>query len=442
MPVAVGDRILSEIESQTIAGESEKGITFTNCLLAGPMPYRGGDITHFNGLYRVENGSLADSVFNLVTVITGNFGIDVSSYVNIGRLLSERLPSLLGIDSGDWRIGHYGPIYKESDSFFDRYLILIGEIGDPFDINSLEVHNNNSLESLRIRTKNGTKPFCCRDYSLIKLGSRLFRDDFTRFKFHKRFDESNILLRQAIAEGRLGDLRYITVEYSQRELIRGVFGAWLDRTNIFQYLGVHYVDIIFFLTGGRPVRALAMGQPDVGGSNATPGADSIQALIEWELPGSGERVVSTIITNWIDPDGTSAMSDQKITVVGTKGRYQMDQKHRGAQLVTQDGGVEDINPYFSQIYVGGDGQPGVHGYGPRCITQFLVDARDYSAGRIRQGDLNGKRPTFRDCLPSTAVIEAVNRSLTQHGEWIQIPDTGNQHRTKAPASGSNDGPAA
>ena len=51
----------------------------------------------------------------------------------------------------------------------------------------------------------------------------------------------------------------------------------------------------------------------------------MQVVIEWERKDGG-LFVSTHITNWIDPDETSAMSDQKINVVGTKGRFQADQK--------------------------------------------------------------------------------------------------------------------
>lgn len=242
-------------------------------------------------------------------------------------------------------------------------------------------------------------------------------------EFHKRFDESNLLLRQAIRDGHLGEIRYITVEYSQRRMMQGVFQSWLDRTNIFQYLGVHYVDLIFFLTGATPARALATGQPSGSKPGEIYGADSIQVLIEWEYAESGESFVSTIATNWIDPDSTSAMSDQKINVVGTTGRYQMDQKNRGAQLVTQSQGVEDINPYFSQIYTGPDGSRSVTGYGPRCIIQFLADVGDMEAGNLNKNDLIGQRPTFNDCLPSTAVVEAVNQSLEQRGEWVQVPQT-------------------
>jgi predicted dehydrogenase len=249
-------------------------------------------------------------------------------------------------------------------------------------------------------------------------------DVYGAVEFHKRWDETNLLLRQALADGRLGDVLYITVEYSQRRMMRDVFESWLDQTNIFQYLGVHYVDLIYFLTGARPVRVLATGQPSYPASDRPPGSDAIQALVEWEALPTRRRFVSTIVTNWVDPDCTSAMSDQKITVVGTRGRYQLDQKHRGAQLVTQQGGVEDVNPYFSQIYVGNDGAFEVNGYGPRSITQFLTDVRDLAAGRCQRKDLIATRPSFQDCLTSTAVIEAVNLSLSRGSEWIAVGQEG------------------
>ena len=256
---------------------------------------------------------------------------------------------------------------------------------------------------------------------LIKIAED--QDLYGAVEFHKRFDETNLLLRQAIKDGRLGELRYITVEYSQRRMMQQVFSSWVTDTNIFQYLGVHYVDLIYFLTGARPIRLVATGQPNTDDTFEIPGKDSIQALIEWE-ESSGNRFVSSIVTNWIDPDITSAMSDQKITVVGLNGRYQIDQKHRGAELVTESGGIDDVNPYFSQIYVGGQGKIRVHGYGPRCITQFLTEVENVTSGQIERNVLINNRPTFLDCLPSTAVIEAVNKSLVENSAWIQVEDVG------------------
>jgi predicted dehydrogenase len=238
-------------------------------------------------------------------------------------------------------------------------------------------------------------------------------------EFHKRFDEANLVLRQTIANGRLGDLRYITVEYSQRRLIRRTFQSWIRHTNVFQYLGVHYVDLIYFITGARPVRVLATGQPSIGVTEDLSSLDAIQALVEWKLQGSEESFISTLVTNWIDAEASSAMSDQRITVVGTSGRFQSDQKNRGVQVVT-DQGVEDVNPYFTQCYADATGDFTVRGYGPRSIRQFLTDVRDLSEGRRDLRELASNRPSFQQGLVSTAVIEAVNRSLSRGGDWVAI----------------------
>lgn len=238
-------------------------------------------------------------------------------------------------------------------------------------------------------------------------------------EFHKRFDEANLLLRQSITDGRVGDLCYIVVEYSQRRSIRKVFHSWIQHTNVFQYLGVHYVDVIYFVTGARPIRVLATGQPSNLATKDLGSFDAIQALVEWRDQRNEKSFVSTIVASWIDPDSSSAMSDQKITVVGTLGRYQSDQKHRGVQLVTQQSGVEDINPYFTQIYAEATGEVAVTGYGPRSIQQFLSDVRDLVNSKCQLSELVTSRPSFQEAMVSTAVIEAVNRSLHQGGVWVE-----------------------
>lgn len=237
-------------------------------------------------------------------------------------------------------------------------------------------------------------------------------------EFHKRWDEANLLLRQAIAEGRLGELRHVSVEYGQRQSIRKAFAPWLQRTNIFQYLGVHYADLIYFLTGAVPARVMAAGVPQ----GVPPWRyDAVQALIEWKTGKTG--FTSSILTNWIEPQAASAMSDQRIRVLGTRGRWDSDQKHRGVQLVT-DEGLEDVNPYFSQMYKGADDRVGIEGYGPRSIRQFLRDARALSEGTIQLTDVPITRPTFRDARASTAIVEAVNDSLSRGGVWVDLPFMG------------------
>ena len=244
------------------------------------------------------------------------------------------------------------------------------------------------------------------------------RNVYGAVEFHKRFDESNLILKQTIADNKLGDLSYITVEYSQKRLVRGLFSDWIHKTNIFQYLGVHYVDLIYFLTNAMPIKALATSQ-----SITSNYPDSIQALIQWRTPDHNE-FISTINTNWIDPDSTSAMSDQKITVVGSKGRFQADQKNRGVQLITQDSNsMEEINPYFSQLYKNDEDKMSINGYGPKSIIRFIQDVIDILSTKTDISHLEALRPSFKNSIVSTSVIEAVNSSLINGNQWVPVEHT-------------------
>jgi len=253
-------------------------------------------------------------------------------------------------------------------------------------------------------------------------------------EFHKRWDEANLLLKQTLANGRLGELRHISVDYSQRREIQTAFRSWLQRTNSFQYLGVHYVDLIYFLTGARPLRVLATGQPREAMRDGAWRCDAIQATIEWEGPAAGRSFASTIATNWIEPNASGAMSRQLLRVLGTDGRYDSDQTHRGVQLVTEDG-VEDLNPYFSQVYRTATGTTAVHGYGPRSIRQFLRDVQQVAAGACQVADLQQRRPSFQEALISTAVIEAVNQSLARGETWVAVGAGQRQGATAGTAPG-------
>jgi predicted dehydrogenase len=80
-------------------------------------------------------------------------------------------------------------------------------------------------------------------------------------EFHKRLDESNLVLRDAVRSGHLGQPLYAVIEYSQKKMIpRDVFRDWAATSNVFRYLGVHYVDLLHWATGFVPVRVTAWGQ--------------------------------------------------------------------------------------------------------------------------------------------------------------------------------------
>jgi hypothetical protein len=133
-------------------------------------------------------------------------------------------------------------------------------------------------------------------------------------------------------------------------------------------------------------------------------------------------MVSQLAIGWVDPASTSALSDQRFTLVGSDGRMDLDQKDRGVTLVTQASGIEALNPYFSMVLEDAGGSPAFQGYGFRSIERFILDVRDVMSRRIDPGALEATRPTLKQALVSTAVVEAVNRSLLRNGEWEAVDD--------------------
>ena len=246
------------------------------------------------------------------------------------------------------------------------------------------------------------------------------RKVYAAVEFHKRWDAANLKLRDCYLEGVIGDPQYVIVEYSQRKSVPSVqFRGWAATTNSFQYLGVHYVDIIYFVTSSVPRRVMAVGQAGWLKAQGIDAYDSVQGIIEWETP-SGLTFTSSLFTNWIDPETTSAVSDQRIRFIGSKGRFESDQKRRGIQIVSESG-IEEPNPDFcSSFAIPGRDVTGYRGYGIESLHAFLQDVESISQGLLDPAQLEGQRPTFREAIVSTAVVESANQSLANGSEWTPV----------------------
>jgi predicted dehydrogenase len=255
---------------------------------------------------------------------------------------------------------------------------------------------------------------------LVKLACK--KDLYAAVEFHKRFDKSNLMMRDIVQSNQLGELLYCCVEYSQRKSIpTEVFKQWTEKTSVLQYLGIHYVDVVRFVTGATPVRVMAIGQKTWLPSKDFNAYDSIQCVIEWRQS-NGVCFTQTLLTNWIDPENSTAMSDQKIKIVGSKGRYDADQKKRGITINTDDLGVFEPNPDFCMEYTNSYGEKEWKGYGIDSVKTFLSDVVNIQSGHVKLSDLEYHRSTFKESLVSTAVIEAAHISMNDNSNWKEIKE--------------------
>lgn len=298
----------------------------------------------------------------------------------------------------------------------EKYDLAIISVPDHLHFENTQILLENRINCLVVKPFTPTTSEALR---LIKIQKS--NQVYGAVEFHKRYDETNLYIKKTLAEKSLGKLLYFTVDYSQRiKIPLTIFSGWSDKTNIFQYLGVHYVDLIYFLTGFIPIRVNAIGTNGILKSKGVDSYDSVHAQIIWREAQGTDEFISSFNTNWIDPNITSALSDQKYKVIGTLGRIECDQKNRGVELVTEKTGIQQINPYFSDYLPNENGNLKFSGYGHRSIEQFVLDVEALKEGKTSLEKLEKSRPTFSSSLISTNVIETVNKSLEKKGEWLNI----------------------
>tara|TARA_B100001057_G_scaffold499289_1_gene609398 strand:- start:8345 stop:9508 length:1164 start_codon:yes stop_codon:yes gene_type:complete len=238
-------------------------------------------------------------------------------------------------------------------------------------------------------------------------------------EFHKRFDRQAQIMKDKYVEGFLGTPLYSWTEYSQRKIVpEKFFKSWVSKNNVFQYLGIHYVDLIRFITKAKPISVMAIGQKKYLKDKNLETDDAIQVIVKWQTK-KKQIFTQTLLLNWIDPKFTTAMSDQKLNFVGTLGRIELDQKKRGVMAINENNYIEEINPDFCRMYQEA-GFTKWKGYGIESIKTFIKDTLDLENKKIKKNKLLEIRPSFEESIYSTAVLEAANKSLKKNSSWKKI----------------------
>ncbi len=85
---------------------------------------------------------------------------------------------------------------------------------------------------------------------------------FVGVEYHKRFDRRALVARRAYGLGQvgsfiMGEARLIEPYYYRSSNFQNWFTC--DRTDPFTYIGCHYVDLIYFITGLKPVEVSVQG---------------------------------------------------------------------------------------------------------------------------------------------------------------------------------------
>lgn len=247
--------------------------------------------------------------------------------------------------------------------------------------------------------------------------------------YHKRHDPAIRGAKYKFGRGELGQMLHghAWIE-ERREIPLKYFARWCEQSSPFEYIGVHYVDAYYFITGLKPRRLVAFGQKKLLPRHGKDAFDAVQSTIEWE-----DGSALWVQTAWVCSEHNSALTNQGLQLLGTEGEYWADHKDRNCRFVTQQHGYEDYNPNFFKTFDSWDPEASfdVAGYGYQSIVQGIEDVlqlcRD-TAGmgesevRARRRELlrvwQHKRALPSQALVGTAVNEAVRLSLANFNCYV------------------------
>ena len=191
------------------------------------------------------------------------------------------------------------------------------------------------------------KPLCLKVNEIWKIQEKAKEKGlYVYTDYHKRHDRALRGLKYRVGKGDLGEILYGHgwIE-EKKEMPLKNFAVWARESSSFEYIGVHYADIYYYVTGLMPKRVVGFAQKKFLPTKGKDVYDAVEATIEWE-----DGSVCWIQTNWVLPQSTTSLTNQGFQLTGTLGEYKADHKDRNCYIVTDDGGYEHYNPNFYKAF--------------------------------------------------------------------------------------------
>lgn len=193
IPFFVDSKLLKEIEECV----KNVQVEYYNTRVAGPVPYIGGNVSLFVGLFRIQVDNLAENLFNFLQTIVSTFDLTVlSSYLNIARPLIGGLEDLLDMKQVQFRLGtrdEFSCKPNDPHRFREGYLVFMNCPENHISTDTLWV--NNGRLSVGPNRKS-IKPFREYDYCLVRIEQLSERGDYTTLPFHKLWEDAKRIIYQ------------------------------------------------------------------------------------------------------------------------------------------------------------------------------------------------------------------------------------------------------
>ncbi|KAI0793419.1 NAD-P-binding protein [Abortiporus biennis] len=238
---------------------------------------------------------------------------------------------------------------------------------------------------------------------------------------HKRFDPVYSDAKARAAS--LGEFNFYSAWMSQPKSQLETFRAWAGKdSDISYYLSSHHIDIHCWIMQGKavPTRVVASAATGIAMSepyNCVPQTeDTITLLVDWQsLSSSKHRGTAVYTASWTAPLKAGIHSAQHWYYMAEKGEINVDQAHRGYDVVVDDTGKTYYNPFYMKYSPSESGHfDGQRGYGYISIEKFIDAARSVNAEATKPADYDTHGlPTIANTVLTTAILNAGRISLDE-----------------------------
>ncbi len=247
-------------------------------------------------------------------------------------------------------------------------------------------------------------------------------------EYHKRFDRRSLESRRSYQAGRMGEFKCGEAQLIEPYRYRhSNFHNWFTKENTdpFTYIGCHYVDLVYFITGLKPVEVTVRGTEGTF-PNGNVGYLWSAGIVVWE-----NGAVLNVLNGLGYPDEGAGTNDQGMCLYGEGADNGTIIKHndqfRGCSYGYTDkasgAAFRYVNPdYFRLLPWQGDGLKPV-GYGYESVEASVLSAIDVNAAgeladrraALKQIDDRGIVATPQNSSINELVTEAVRLSIQSDG---------------------------
>lgn len=262
-------------------------------------------------------------------------------------------------------------------------------------------------------------------------------------EYHKRLDNRALMARKAYREGKFGEFRIGHAEMNEPYYYRhSNFMNWCtcENSDMFTYVGCHYVDQVHFITGLKPVAVSVYGIKDTYPNGKT-GYLWTDARVIWQ---NGASLTVTNIMGYPDDGPGGNFQGIRMYCAGSdsSGMLVHNDQYRGVEYCYVKKGdepgdtfyAEPSPDYFKYVNLGGSGLTPV-GYGYRSVEYIVknicrcievscgLDENKALAERqklIKQFDEEGIMATPANSSYNELVIEAGRLSILNGGREVEI----------------------